>query len=773
MKKDKNFIYFLITTADDKTKNFLERDTFSYRFNRNIANHIQSRLIISNFPKSMCELLIPWPISLLNCRTNYITEYINIKLLENNTDSIINIIKQTYLGCIFVPEELKDHPSIQGLNELKLPVVFINKNTEISSSQFQLIIDKNNENASQLLGRNIKISDKTNIEPIAIPKKRFLIPLAISINRNRGLYLSTLKNETEPKVSINEVKKIAEEQAVTDIKRYFKILITEKYITYLSTQTKGIDSLINIIKEWDESINTTDLEIDIFEKYFIKLSNYFFEKFDQIFYRMNMVFVLPMVNKTSVDMINKVFQMELSKPILRQIYDSFGYYGFPDQKSLKKNESDVIEAVLIDRLLENSILDSLCINFTLGSNDSFIRLPNIPSKDIAMWYSHMTKNAANSDNFSEVSKFNNNFHKISEIMRLALDDNMIDIIIKNGNHIKFLTDAPIEWIKYRNVPLGLIKSTSRLPIIPGNTLVHLAKLNSKIRIVKQDVSFLIINTLKKNDNFYKNGKKLGELLREYFPSHYVRYYEVTNKDDFIRIINENPTTFFIYYGHGSMPEIRKNLEVQIGQLHIGKDVINMIELESSIKVPPVITLLGACQTQVLDSHYLNIGNMFLSLGSLSVLATYFPVDGDYTFSLIESIFRHLKNYFNGTVPIYIKNWADIVFQARRTHYITEPISSIIKYLEKRKYKIRIDSLELRTFVMEYCLKSSERDNKGSLNSIEKIVLYRDEAYKEYFKNYPEETIELIDYFFKQNYVFPESIIFTSLGSPEQIDFFDE
>ena len=214
MKKDKNFIYFLITTADDKTKNFLERDTFSYRFNRNIANHIQSRLIISNFPKSMCELLIPWPISLLNCRTNYITEYINIKLLENNTDSIINIIKQTYLGCIFVPEELKDHPSIQGLNELKLPVVFINKNTEISSSQFQLIIDKNNENASQLLGRNIKISDKTNIEPIAIPKKRFLIPLAISINRNRGLYLSTLKNETEPKVSINEVKKIAEEQAV-------------------------------------------------------------------------------------------------------------------------------------------------------------------------------------------------------------------------------------------------------------------------------------------------------------------------------------------------------------------------------------------------------------------------------------------------------------------------------------------------------------------------------------------------------------------------------
>ena len=59
-----------------------------------------------------------------------------------------------------------------------------------------------------------------------------------------------------------------------------------------------------------------------------------------------------------------------------------------------------------------------------------------------------------------------------------------------------------------------------------------------------------------------------------------------NKTDFIRTMNENPSTFFIYYGHGSMPEVSRNQSDQIGKLHIGDDEIDMIELENNIKVVP-------------------------------------------------------------------------------------------------------------------------------------------------------------------------------------------
>lgn len=478
-----------------------------------------------------------------------------------------------------------------------------------------------------------------------------------------------------------------------------------------------------------------------------------------------MVFVLPMVNKTSVDLLNREFQLRLSKSVLRQIYDFSGYYGIGSEKVFEE-----MLPIISDKVRENSILDSLFLNFTLDTKSPYVRLPNLPSKDIALWYSHMLKNIINNSNLLEIEKFNNNFHKISEKLKLSLDDGFIDIIVKHGMHIKFITDAPLEWVKYKDTPLGLIKSISRLPIIPGNTLVNSAKHNLITKIPKTNVSFLVINSLNVSDGLYNNGKKLGELLKEYFPNYCVNYYEVRNKTDFIRTMNENPTTFFIYYGHGSMPEVSRNQPDQIGKLHIGNDEIDMIELDNNIKVAPVVTILGACQTQVLDSHYLNIGNMFLGLGSQSVIATYFPVDGYYTFSLIESIFRNLKNYFEGTTPRYIKNWADIILQARRTHYILEPINTIIEYLSKKGVQCHIDSSDLRIFVMNYCIESSLKDNTEYLSIMEQSVIYRNRAYKEFFENYPEPTRMLIDYIFTHNYVFPESIIFTSLGSPEKITF---
>lgn len=761
------FLYFFITTANYNQDFFLERDTFSYRFNRNIAAHTDSRYLVTHLPKCLDELCLSWPRSAFIEGQNYITEYINIELLNKNTDGIIDLIKQTPLGCIFIPEELRDYPIIKQIQEIALPVIFLKDGEDIPTSQLQLIVEKNSINASKIIANEVTISDKTKIEPISVPHKNFLRPLEIAINRNRGLYLSIFENRQEPQPwnINNESKEEVEEVAIKDIKFYLKILITEKYILYLATHDKGIDSLIDIIKQWDNSINTDDLDLDILEKYFLNLSDYFFEKFDEIVYRTDMVFVLPMVNKTSVDLLNREFQLRLSKPVLRQIYDFSGYYGIGRGKDF-----ETMLGIISDRASENSILDSLSLNFTLDKKSPYVRLPNLPSQDITVWYSHMFKNTMKNADLSEIEKFNNNFHKISEKLKLSLDDEFIDILVKYGKHIKFITDAPIEWVKYKDTPLGLIKSISRMPIIPGNTLVNSAKHNLLTKIPKATVSFLIINALNPNDTLYKNGKRLGELVKEYFPKHCVNYYEVTNKTDFIRIMNEYPTTFFIYYGHGSMPEVSRNQPDQIGKLHIGDDEIDMIELENNIKVVPVVTILGACQTQVLDAHYLNIGNMFLGLGSQSVLATYFPVDGFYTFSLIESIFRHLKNFLTNQAPEYIKNWSDIILQARRTHYIIEPVKTIIEYLDKKDVKCHIDSIDLRKFVMHYCIESSLKDNTEYLSIMEQSIIYRNRAYQEYFKNYPESIRKLIDYIFKHNYVFPESIIYTSLGSPEQIIF---
>ena len=370
------FLYFFITTANYNQDSFLERDTFSYRFNRNIAAHTDSRYLVTHLPKSLDELCLPWPLSAFIEGQNYITEYINIELLNKNTDGIIDLIKQTLLGCIFIPEELRDHPFTKQIQEITLPVIFLKDGEDILTSQLQLIVEKNSINASKIISNEVTISDKTKIEPISIPHKNFLRPLEIAINRNRGLYLSIFENRQEPQPwnINNESKEEVEEVAIKDIKFYLKILITEKYILYLATYDKGIDSLIDIIKQWDNSINTDDLDLDILEEYFLNLSDYFFEKFDEIVYRTDMVFVLPMVNKTSVDLLNREFQLRLSKPVLRQIYDFSGYYGIGGGKDF-----ETMLRIISDRASENSILDSLSLNFTLDKKSPYVRLPNLPS----------------------------------------------------------------------------------------------------------------------------------------------------------------------------------------------------------------------------------------------------------------------------------------------------------------------------------------------------------------------------------------------------------
>ena len=796
----KPFLGILITTDNHRETDLFVRDTFSYRFNRNIGLHVDSLNMMSSFPKNQKELFSSWPESLF-VEGDYITDYTNISQLEGDEgENIIRFIIEYPYGRIFVPPELKSHPIIQRLYQSSMPLVILEplfpqiirqvtkvledcgQNNQLSqllktnfedginitSKQLSQILKKNSHNLNEYLEGDNLISDKTSIEPIDIPSREFLRPLQILINRNRGLYRSVYANSRSVNYSTIED---AERSATQALKIYLKRLIVERYITFNFLMDE--EYILGIIKELDSSFNNTVLSRDNLEKYFTQLSDYFFERYCDIPFRMDMVFVLPMVNKVSVDMVNKEFKLRLPKPTLRKIYDREGYY-------IEKTEKDhkLLECIYEDVYTENRILDSLVINYALNRGIPFVRLPNLPTKDITTFYKYMFDNIKGNSNLDKISKFNVYLEQISQKLKISFDEELLDMAVRNGKYLKFITDAPVEWITYKNVPLGIMKSIGRLPIIPGNNLVYTAKNHSEIRVVKSEVKFLIINTLKSSDDLRKYGQKIGNLIKKSFPDNQVKYVEVTSKADFLSILNEEPITFLIYYGHGSMPETRTDNTNQVGMLRIGDDKIDMIELAESIKYVPQITILGACQTQVLNSHYLNIGNMFLGLGSKSVLATYFPVDGFYTFSLIESIFRNLKNYFNGEddnhvkVPKYIKNWADILLQARRNHYLLEPIKVIIEYLKKKNCDYIIDIDDLIRYVMKYCISSSENDKQSYFDIMERVPLYRDEAYMKYFENKPQTVRDLVDTVFKNNYIFPESIIFTSLGSPEAIEFID-
>lgn len=755
-EKEKNsFICILITTNNHKESNLFDRDTFFYRFNRNIHLHTVSREFISHFPKDKKELSETWPQCLYKSEKSYITKYINICLLESSSGgAIIDCINELSFGCIFIPEQLKNNGVIKKLESSKLSKVYVKRDDSVTEKKY---VKKLNE--------EFKITNKTTIEPINIPRKNYLIPLEIVINRNRGIYTTLFNNIQETEVSIAFTKEDLdrmEKKAMEDVKCYLKRLIVEKYIINLSMNEEGKSYLEEVIQDKINSSYEDELLLYKLENSFLKLSDYFFENMDKVNYRTDMVFVIPMVNKTTVEMVNKILKIKQKKNVLKQMYNFSGYY--------RQTSGEFPSVFILENKIENRILDTLVVNFALGKRIPFVRLPNLPAEEIIKNYSYMFNNVIRNSDFKEIKKFNKYTNIISKEMKKSLDDDLIELIIKNGNHIKFITDAPIEWIKYKNAPLGIVKSISRLPILPGNILVHSAQDFKEIKIRKSEVSFLIINTLSPDDILFKDGKKLGELMKNYFPNNVVEYFEITNKKEFIDKFKMYDVTFFIYYGHGSMPETKRDNSNQIGKLHVGNDTIDMLELEEKLSHTPKITILGACQTQVVNSHYLNIGNMFLGKGSKSVLATYFPVDGNYTYFLIKSIFKNLRDYFSGNTPKYMRCWADIILQARRNLYLIEPLITIVNRLKKEKINYTIDEEKILEFLIKRTFELSEQVAENYFECIESLPLFRENVYLEYFEQEDDNVKKCVKNIFENYYTFPESIIFTSLGSPEVIDF---
>ncbi|MFS7492185.1 hypothetical protein AB6905_14540 [Carnobacterium maltaromaticum] len=756
---------FICLTENNYDEVFFERDTFFCRFNNNIVAHSNSREIISYLPKNLEEFLAIWPASNF-IKGEYRIYYINMSLLDN--EEFKTFLEQIKFGAIFIPENISEDDFQSLIKNISVPVINIKENFGVEEIGVcvERITKSNLENLfnyfPELRNTNDYFLTKTNLKPVAIPSVGFLRSLGTLINRNRGIYTLTHDSQIIVEPSNAETYLEKEKEALMWNTQYLKQALAEKYLLSLSiSNCETIDELINRLPKNVNLIDKDDLNIGEFSENFEYLSKYYQDNFDEVRLSSDMIFYLPMINKFLINQINKILKKEkLPKKLLKKIYDSTGYYGTYSGSSNSEKESLYMKLFfshLHVRIVENRTMDTLLTDYSLGNRIPYLRLGMVPASDINLWYSHMYNNVKRNAELLEVEKFNINKRKIGNVLRSTIGEEMINLIISHGKHIKFVTDAPVEWIEENGVPLGITKSISRLPVVPGNILAT-HSYTQKVDISYENLKVLIINALNPDDSLYSFGKdlekiyetQLGEFKEKLF------YKEPKNKSEFIECIEEIQPMIFVFYGHGSF-----DYHDSEGKLHIRNDCITARVLET-IEWGSMITILGACETQTFDNNYLNIGNMFIGLGCISVLGTYFPVNGFFTYTFLESLFRHLNNALRDEAPKkIINNWADVIIQARRTQYLLEPIKVIMPYFAKKKILFNFDGVDIGKFIANYCMEKVEKD-------LSEAYSYRDEAYKAYFSNSPE-ALKAIEYIFKHSYVFHESLVFTSLGSPEKIN----
>jgi hypothetical protein len=764
------FQYFIIMP-----RNLVSNDTFFNKFDNNIIKSVIILKFISHLPSTWDDYFDEWP-SMRNIYEDD-SEY-SIKYIyeDNIKEKILEIFSGVSLGCIFlldkIQEELvseieilsrmpivgngyKKHKKVIPLDQKAVKIVY-----EKLNEARRDIYEKTNEDmfSKECMRYN---GNKTDIPSYVAPSIKFINPLTATINRMRGLYERIGDGQYQSDILTPDNHLFKESEADREIYKALRQLISEKYLILNLGYSK--ENIIDDISEFflnEVGIDKEQLKDFLKSKdteVYLGLVSKIIKNFNKLNFLTDMVLCVPSVNyKLMKWFTDSDKEQILPDEILKIFYDSGDYYYIVNNI---KQYSIEIQYLMEERSDENYILSEVYLLYALGKCLPYIRTRNIPTSQIYIIASNLSEYALCFEENETISNFNKEIKAIANKIEMHVNKgkkNILNILKSHGNRIKIFSDLPVEWIMLDNLPLCLSKKVSRIPITPGNGIFnHSNYIGNNHSITKEKLRVLIINALNPTDNIYNVGRSLYKQVDAYFSllEKKVDYIEVCKKEAFMEAIQKYKPTILIYYGHG---EYDRN--DMTGKLIIGNDEVEALEIER-LEWKPLITILGACETQVIHGTHLNTANIFLGSGVVSVLGTFFPVHAFHTCSFISSLMRHLVNSMIGVAPENFIKWDDIILMTQRTHYLLDAVHALETYMTSHGEKIG-DYIEnpMKEFFM-YCEK----------NRINVIDWYRnrDKIFLEVFRGKPH-LYKAYKTIIKNDWIIPSSLFFTSLGSPEKI-----
>lgn len=768
---------YIIITPKEKT----DMDTLFNRFDRHICDSIHYLEVISFLPMNFSEIKSGWPKSAnhFNVNDNYSIRYVNEALISND---LLKIINKYIFGAIFILDGVSHQISNELLNTVRLPIVVSNKLDRCIEFNDDLINNLYrywNKNISNLTKENkmrdfsldhLEHQDYSGIMGIQTHSTHYMKPLSRGINRLRGIYLNeSERNEIIQPPPLEEMAFLNNEKEINvEIVRVIKSFIAEKYLLLLlgfinegsfSVEDEEIIRKFGLSKEQLIKI----LEVNDTQEYLIGL-NKLLDSFDKIPLSTDIVLCVPSVNYYLLRETNNLLGKDkISNKLLKYVSEVTTYRNLIDAKMFNRNkieeEIKIFTGLLAERGMELALLSSISVMYALGKRIPFIRTNNIPAQRFYTLADASFKLSANMDARNTTSQFVRKINDLCEFLISEINPTILKIIFKHGKHIKVISDLPIEWIKVNKLPLCVEKSISRIPITPGNNIVSHSYIQNGNHIVnKENIKILIINTLENDDYLYPLGKALQKEINKYLNSvnKVAIYKEIKAKKEFVEAIEIEKPTILIYYGHGKF-----NVSEGQGELQIGSEKLKATEIDG-INHSPLITILGACETQVLNGTHLNTAALMLGNLSVSVIGSFFAVDGFKTLSFITTLIRNLMNTINGETPSkFYENWSDIILHTYRVHYLIQPVESLKDYLKKRK-------LRFNNYIKEDILTLIfENASKMGIKDFIEILRNREEILLEIFKEYPV-LFEAFNQLIENNLIVEETLFYTSLGSPELI-----
>lgn len=308
-----------------------------------------------------------------------------------------------------------------------------------------------------------------------------------------------------------------------------------------------------------------------------------------------------------------------------------------------------------------------------------IRLP-VKGKSIYRELSFFRTNAfAHLNNPNNRKNLRKTIEKFSKIYKKVSISPLLQKNIKSRNsQIILLSDLPLEWLSIDDVPISFTHDVCRLPMTSLHGLMSLFAIHNQFEfIIPKNIikkTLVIFGSNEPNFKIWQDQCNKLSLEKDFKTELCLTILEVENA-----IKRHNPM-FLIFDCHGSYKEDIKSTILWIGNEELTPDVI----VKRNLSAP--LVFLSACGTAPTYGVINSIANAFFEAGSLSVTATYLPVE----ISSSSILYLRLLNKLDMASQNGLhKNWLEFLSHIIRSSYVMEKFLIALSKVKNDKEQILI------------------------------------------------------------------------------------
>jgi hypothetical protein len=451
----------------------------------------------------------------------------------------------------------------------------------------------------------------------------------------------------------------------------------------------------------------------------------------------------PALNKANIDDHLKTF---LPSRVRKYLYKAKAdnYLTLIERALVEHPEHRVqLQAALAIQELENEYLSSLLTLYALTTRRPVLRTPQFPSSLF-----HQLATLRRTAPEREKLSFVNGIDAVCNALNEQLPGSVRKYLeTTRTDHIKLISDLPMEWAALNGVPLVYQQDLSRLPITPGNVLfTHYANVGSTL-LLDAKPKVLIANAMRPSDALHRHPSVLVEQARRL--SLNVTYVEPATVKDYWAVLMKEQPLILVHWGHGSYIKADNQ-----GYLHI-RDEKTPVWGTNGVAIPSIV-ILGACETAAMAESHNTPAIAWLGLGARTVLATYFPVDAAPTLVVLARILANFCEAFEKNTSC--STWSEVVSKTLGLNRYLDFVEGFNRWCDKKR---------LPHAPTEFGMEYTYRYNKARLSAQAGYHACK-QVMQDAMRHFGNQCANAFEYYLKHIPTIPHTMFFTQFGSPETI-----